>query len=207
MNVVVGRAADGDLPRPPELFAGRRQRPARRARHRLEVADLLLDSRVDADDAPRLVRVHRGSLAHVPDDGGDRPTVVGSDVQRVRHVVRGRRSRDLRRKPVATGQQVGQPRCNPPRDLVLVVGAPDHAAHVVDEGLEGVRFHVGAVDDAAHFTIRYLRCVTPGASTARICSSCTGASARSPKMRAPSPSNSGTTWSSSSSSSPAARYC
>jgi hypothetical protein len=53
----------------------------------------------------------------------------------------------------------------------------------------------------------YLRCATPGASTARTCSSCTSAAPRLPKTRAPSPSNTGTTWSSSSSSSPAARYC
>ncbi len=58
-----------------------------------------------------------------------------------------------------------------------------------------------------HVTTRYLRCVTPGASTARTCSSCTSASPRLSKKRAPSPSSTGTTWSSSSSSSPAARYC
>jgi pimeloyl-ACP methyl ester carboxylesterase len=58
-----------------------------------------------------------------------------------------------------------------------------------------------------HVTTLYLRCVTPGASTARTCSSCISASARLSKRRAPSPSNTGTTCSSSSSSSPAARYC
>src|SRR5215207_4842206 len=61
--------------------------------------------------------------------------------------------------------------------------------------------------DPFHVTTLYLRCVTPGASTARTCSSCTSASPRLSKRRAPSPSNTGTTWSSSSSSSPAARYC
>src|SRR4051794_13024186 len=55
-------------------------------------------------------------------------------------------------------------------------------------------------------TTVYLRCVTPGASTARSCSSCTSASARLSKSRAPAPSNTGTTWSSSSSNSPAPRY-
>src|SRR5438094_7105036 len=48
---------------------------------------------------------------------------------------------------------------------------------------------------AVHFTTRYLRCVTPGASTARTCSSCTSSAfPRLSKRRAPSPSNTGTTW-------------
>ena len=52
----------------------------------------------------------------------------------------------------------------------------------------------------------YLRWVTPGASTARTCSSCTSASPRLSKRRAPSPSTTGTTCSSSSSRNPAARF-
>src|SRR6266853_1636473 len=46
-----------------------------------------------------------------------------------------------------------------------------------------------AVSDPVHVTNRYLRCVTPGASTARTCWSCTFASPRLSKRRAPSPSN------------------
>jgi hypothetical protein len=53
----------------------------------------------------------------------------------------------------------------------------------------------------------YLTCVTPGASTARICSSSISALARFSNRRAPSPSSTGTMWSSSSSRSPSARYC
>jgi len=68
-------------------------------------------------------------------------TLVGSDVERVRHVVHGRWSRDLRRKPVAAGQQIGQPLRNPLCDLVFDVGAADHESHVVDEGLQAIRFH------------------------------------------------------------------
>jgi hypothetical protein len=141
MNIVVGGAADAHLPRLPQLFTGRRQCRARGGRHRLEVPDLAFDSRVDADDAPRLVPMHGGSLTHVPDHGRHRPAAVGSDVERVHHVVHGRWSRDLRRKPVAAGQQIGQPLRNPLCDLVLVVGAADHRSHVVDEGLQAIRFH------------------------------------------------------------------
>ena len=61
--------------------------------------------------------------------------------------------------------------------------------------------------DGAPGKIRYLRWVTPGASTARTCSSRTSASPRLSRRREPPPSNTGTTCSSSSSSSPAARYC
>ena len=58
-----------------------------------------------------------------------------------------------------------------------------------------------------HVITLYLRCVTPGASTARTCSSSISAPPRLSKRRAPSPSSTGTMWSSSSSRSPAARYC
>ena len=61
--------------------------------------------------------------------------------------------------------------------------------------------------DGAPGKIRYLRWVTPGASTARTCSSRTSASPRLSRGREPPPSNTGTTCSSSSSSRPAARYC
>src|SRR5688572_8450749 len=47
--------------------------------------------------------------------------------------------------------------------------------------------------DPLHLTLLYLRWVTPGASTARTCSSCTSASRRLSKRRAPSPSTTGTT--------------
>src|SRR5207253_1949001 len=75
-----------------------------------------------------------------------------------------------------------------------------------------IRVSLAALDsrppgDPLHFTLLYFRWVTPGASTARTCSSCSSASRRLSKRRAPSPSTTGTTWSSSSSSSPAARYC
>src|SRR5256885_15024345 len=78
--------------------------------------------------------------------------------------------------------------------------------------LREIRASLAALDsrplgDPLHFTLLYLRWVTPGASTARTCSSCTSGSRRLSKMREPSPSTTGTTWSSSSSSSPAARYC
>src|SRR5713226_1634556 len=53
-----------------------------------------------------------------------------------------------------------------------------------------------------HVTTVYLRCVTPGASTARTCSSCTFAAPALSKRRAPSPSSTATTWSSSSFNSP-----
>jgi hypothetical protein len=39
------------------------------------------------------------------------------------------------------GQQIGQPLRNPLCDLVFVVGAADHESHVVDEGLQAIRFH------------------------------------------------------------------
>ena len=71
MNIVVGGAADRHLPGLPQLFAGRRQRRTRGGLHRLEEADLLLDSGVDAGDAPRLVRVHGSSLTHVTTDAID----------------------------------------------------------------------------------------------------------------------------------------
>jgi hypothetical protein len=45
----------------------------------------------------------------------------------------------------------------------------------------------------SHVTSLYLRCVTPGASTARTCSSRTSASARLSKRRAPPASSTGTT--------------
>ncbi len=48
-----------------------------------------------------------------------------------------------------------------------------------------------------HVITLYSRCVTPGASTARTCSSSISAPPRLSKRRAPSPSSTGTTWSSS----------
>ena len=56
-----------------------------------------------------------------------------------------------------------------------------------------------------HFTTRYLRCATPGASTARSCSSFRSGPT-SAKSRLPPPSMIGAIWSSISSTSPAARY-
>ena len=56
-----------------------------------------------------------------------------------------------------------------------------------------------------HFTTRYLRCATPGASIARTCSS-SRSEPTSSNSRSPPPSRIGTTWSSSSSTRPAARY-
>jgi hypothetical protein len=50
-------------------------------------------------------------------------------------------------KPVAAGQQLGQPLRNPLCDLVLVVGAADHASHVVDEGLEAISSMVFSSED------------------------------------------------------------
>jgi NAD(P)-dependent dehydrogenase (short-subunit alcohol dehydrogenase family) len=63
------------------------------------------------------------------------------------------------------------------------------------------------VNNSVHVITLYLRCVTPGASTARTCSSSISAPPRFSKRRAPSPSSTGTMWSSSSSRSPAARDC
>src|SRR3954447_13006318 len=77
-----------------------------------------------------------------------------------------------------------------------------------DVGNEHTRVHFHrSLLACFHLTSLYLTWVTPGASTARTCSSCTSASPRLSRRRAPSPSTTGTTWSSSSSSSPAARYC
>src|SRR5439155_25104223 len=68
-------------------------------------------------------------------------------------------------------------------------------------GLREIRASLAALDsrplgDPLHFTLLYLRWVTPGASTARTCSSRTSVSRRLSKRRAPSPSTTGTTWSS-----------
>src|SRR5260370_19403136 len=58
-----------------------------------------------------------------------------------------------------------------------------------------------------YLTTQYFRCVTPGASTARTCSSLTAEPSRLANRRAPSPGIRGTTWISTSSIKPAARYC
>lgn len=60
---------------------------------------------------------------------------------------------------------------------------------------------------SCHFTTRYLRWVTSGASTTRTGSRLTSAPAMLSKSRVPSPSTTGTTLSCSSSTRPAARYC
>jgi hypothetical protein len=52
------------------------------------------------------------------------------------------RWRSIRPHPALTRPHVVHgPLRNPLCDLVLVVGAADHESHVVDEGLQAIRFH------------------------------------------------------------------
>ena len=121
----------------------------------------------------------------------------------------GRRRRSLLRASVRCsfsldGAQNGADACARPQPDPVFLGACASRRAGRARSLRSIR---GRSADPFHVTTLYSRWVTPGASTARTCSSCTSASPTLSKRRAPSPSTTGTTWSSSSSSSPAARYC
>src|SRR3954471_18183885 len=77
VHVVVGGAADRDLAHRPLLGAEVDERDI--GDGRLLEAGLDLDTGVDADDAPRLVTVHWGALADVPDGAGDGEPALGVD--------------------------------------------------------------------------------------------------------------------------------
>src|SRR4051794_8239644 len=100
VDVVVGRAAHGDLAGLPHVLPGGLERAARIGGRGLVVAELVFGSGVDSGHAPGLVSVHGRALTDVPDDCGQAPAVVGSDVERVVDVVIVRRPCDLGWEPV-----------------------------------------------------------------------------------------------------------